>query len=248
MFFKVLFGAMIPLLGTVCGALIAFVSLKRITSRVTAVLSGFASGVMVAASVWSLLLPAIEFSSADGCGFIQPCMGLSAGLILMLLSEGIFRKQFLDYSKEKLLYFAVTLHNLPEGMAIGAAYSAYVCTGDESLALCALVLSCGIAIQNIPEGAIVTLPYNSNFSRLKRFVYGVISGVIEPLAVLLTVVLSDFLVPILPFMLSFAAGAMIFVVLKELIPDFSDEKIFRTGITSFFIGFMLMMSLDVALG
>lgn len=248
MFLKVLMGAMIPLVGTTCGALIAFVTLKRISCRTTAVLSGFASGVMVAASVWSLLLPAIEFASYDGYGFVEPCIGLSSGLLLMIYFESFFRKYTANNGKEKLMYFAVTLHNLPEGMAIGAAYSAYVCSGDETLALCALILSVGIAIQNIPEGAIVSLPFKENFSKIKRFIFGVLSGIIEPVAVLITVALSDFLVPILPFMLSFAAGAMIFVVLKELIPDFSEEKSFCTGIISFFLGFMLMMSLDVALG
>lgn len=248
MFLKVLSGALIPLVGTSVGSLIAFVSLKRMSDRITALLSGFASGVMVAASVWSLLLPAIEFASYDGSGFLEPCIGLSSGLLLMIYFESFFGKYTANNSKEKLMYFAVTLHNLPEGMAIGAAYSAYVCSADESLALSALLLSVGIAIQNIPEGAIVSLPFKENFSKIKRFTFGVLSGIIEPVAVLLTVALSNFLVPILPFMLSFAAGAMIYVVLKELVPDFSEEESFRVGVISFFCGFMLMMSLDVALG
>ncbi len=248
MFHKVLIGALIPLLGTAIGSLVAFVSRKNIKGSVSAILSGFASGVMVAASVWSLLLPAIEFSSLGRFSFIEPCLGLSAGVMLMLFSEKFFEKLTSKNNKEKLLYFAVTLHNVPEGMAIGAAYSAYVCSRDEALAVSAFLLSLGIAIQNIPEGAIVSLPYNGNKSKGKTFFYGVMSGVVEPIAVVFTVLLSRVLVPVLPFMLSFAAGAMIFVVLKELVPDFSEENKFRGGVVSFFLGFMVMMSLDVALG
>lgn len=166
---------------------------------------------------------------------------------MMLLSENFINKKLHNESKEKLLYFAVTLHNIPEGMAIGAAYSAYICIGDESLALSALLLSAGIAVQNIPEGAIVSVPFK-NMKRSKAFINGVLSGVVEPVAVILTVLLSELLVPVLPFMLSFAAGTMIYVVLKELVPDFSDAKEYKRGITAFFTGFMIMMSLDVALG
>lgn len=248
MLFKVLSGALIPLLGTTLGAFAAFVSFEKFNDKVTSILSGFASGVMVAASVWSLLLPAIEYSTLGRLSFVEPCIGLVSGLYMMLLSERISEK-FTDNScKGKMLYFAVTLHNIPEGMAIGAAYSAYICIGDEALAVSALLLSVGIAIQNIPEGAIVSLPYDKDENKIRKFFLGTASGVVEPIAVLLTVFMSHILVPVLPFMLSFAAGAMFFVVIKELIPDFSDENKFRSGIFSFYIGFIIMMSLDVALG
>ena len=249
LFIKVLIGAFIPLFGTTAGALIAFASLKRISDKISSALSGFAGGVMLAASVWSLLLPAIELSSMGKFSFVEPGIGLIAGGLMMLIfSERINKKYNSKSGKEKLLYFAVTLHNVPEGMAIGAAYSAYICTGNESLALSALLLSTGIAIQNIPEGAIVSLPYDTKKSKLKTFMYGVLSGVVEPVAVIITVLLSNLLVPVLPIMLSFAAGAMIYVVLKELVPDFSGEGKFRYGLIFFFTGFVVMMSLDVALG
>ena len=248
MFHKVLLGALIPLLGTSVGSSVAFASSDKIKSGATAILSGFASGIMVAASVWSLLLPAIEFSALGRLSFIPSCVGLVVGLLMMLCSENIFDKLSSESNREKLLYFAVTLHNIPEGMAIGAAYSAYVCSGDDVLSVSAFLLSFGIAIQNIPEGAIVSLPYNVDKSKTKTFLYGVMSGVVEPFAVIITVLLSKILVPVLPYMLSFAAGAMIFVVLKELVPDFSEEIQFKKGVISFFIGFMIMMSLDVALG
>lgn len=247
MYIKVFIGGLLPLVGTTVGSLIAFAPFKKLSRGISALLSGFASGVMLAASVWSLILPATEYSSLGRFCFVEICIGLTSGLVMMLLSESFVNKKLHNESKEKLLYFAVTLHNIPEGMAIGAAYSAYICIGDESLALSALLLSIGIAVQNIPEGAIVSVPFENTKSS-KAFINGVLSGVVEPIAVLLTVFMSRILVPVLPFMLSFAAGAMFFVVIKELIPDFSDENKFRSGIVSFYTGFIIMMSLDVALG
>lgn len=247
MYIKVFIGALLPLVGTTAGSLIAFAPFKKLSRGISALLSGFASGVMLAASVWSLILPATEYSSLGRFCFVEICIGLTSGLIMMLLSESFINKKLHNESKEKLLYFAVTLHNIPEGMAIGAAYSAYICIGDESLALSALLLSIGIAVQNIPEGAIVSVPLE-NMKSSKAFINGVLSGVVEPVAVILTVLLSELLVPVLPFMLSFAAGTMIYVLLKELVPDFSDAEEYKRGITAFFTGFMIMMSLDVALG
>lgn len=252
LFYKVLLGALIPLAGTTFGALISFVSPRDITEKIGAILSGFAAGVMVAASVWSLLIPAIEYSENYGrFSFIVPCLGIVVGALIMMVSDAYIEKRDYEHErkKENLLYFAVTLHNIPEGMAIGAAYAAYVYTENESQALSALVLSVGIAIQNIPEGAIVSLPYkNVQRNKLRNFLGGVFSGVVEPIAVIITVALSWIIVPMLPFMLSFASGAMLFVVLKELIPEFSDKECFNRGAVAFFFGFMLMMSLDVALG
>lgn len=251
MLYNILLGAIIPLLGTGMGALVSFVSPKKTTEKISAILSGFAGGVMVAASVWSLIIPAIDYSdsSLGRFSFIMPCIGLSVGGLMLLFSDSFVEKRIVEINrkKENLLYFAVTLHNIPEGMAIGAAYAAYVYSKEEEMALSALLLSIGIAIQNIPEGAIVSMP-DTGKSRLKAFTKGVLSGVVEPIFVIVTVLLSGLIVPILPFMLSFAAGAMIYVVLKELVPEFSDKSLFSSGVVAFFFGFMLMMSLDVALG
>lgn len=248
----VLLGALIPLAGTSFGALVAFVSLGKLNEKVVAILSGFAGGVMVAASVWSLILPAVDYSDNLGrLSFLVPCVGIIAGVAMMLLSDSFFKSKSPsdNHQKENLLYFAVTLHNVPEGMAIGAAYAAYVLTKDKAAAVSALLLSVGIAIQNIPEGAIVSLPHSEKEkSKLRAFFKGVMSGIVEPIAVIMTVILSELIVPVLPFMLTFAAGAMLYVVLKELIPDFSKENCFTRGITAFFSGFLLMMSLDIALG
>lgn len=250
MLYNILLGAIIPLLGTGMGALISFVSPKKTTEKISAVLSGFAGGVMVAASVWSLIIPAIDYSAyLEKFSFFMPCVGISAGGIMLIMSDFLIEKRSvkINRKKENLLYFAVTLHNIPEGMAIGAAYAAYVYSKEEEMALSALMLSIGIAIQNVPEGAIVSMP-DTGKSRLKAFTKGVLSGVVEPIFVIVTVLLSGLIVPILPFMLSFAAGAMIYVVLKELVPEFSDKSLFSGGVVAFFFGFMLMMSLDVALG
>lgn len=252
MFMRVFWGSIIPLIGTTLGASLTFLGRNKTSEKTNAVLSGFAGGVMVAASVWSLLLPSIEYSSEyKSFSFVPACVGLFMGIALMIFSDDAIEKRVsaIENRKTKLLFFAVTLHNIPEGMAIGAAYAAYIYSKTESLALSAFVLSMGIAIQNIPEGAIVSLPFEKEGKgKLKAFLYGVLSGIVEPVAVVITVLISGFLVPILPYMLSFAAGAMIYVVIKELIPEYVGKTNENIGIISFVGGFSVMMSLDVALG
>lgn len=251
MFFKVFMGAVIPFVGTSVGALVSFFSPEKNTDKAGALISGFASGVMVAASVWSLLIPSVEYSVNYGSfSFVPAVAGLFTGTVFMLLSDRLIERKAKNslHKKRKLMYFAVTLHNIPEGMAIGAAYSAYIFGKTDALLISAFVLSLGIAIQNVPEGAIVALPYSNESGRLKGFIYGALSGAVEPLAVFLTVLLSSVLVPFLPYMLSFAAGAMLYVVMIELSGDFTGEKVREKGITSFILGFSVMMSLDVALG
>lgn len=249
---RVLIGSIIPFIGTALGACAALADIKKETKGITAVFSGFASGVMVAASVWSLLLPSIDYSThLKSLSFIPACAGLFLGIIFMIFTEEAFSKylSFAQDRKDKMLFFAVTLHNIPEGMAIGAAYSAYVFSGNETLALSAFALSMGIAIQNIPEGAIVSLPSETEKGgKGRRFLLGILSGVVEPVAVLMTVLLSEIFVPVLPYTLSFAAGAMFYVVIKELIPDFLKDGKSDVGVIAFTVGFSVMMSLDVALG
>ncbi len=251
MFFKVFIGAVVPFIGTSVGALVSFFSPKKNTDKVSAVISGFASGVMVAASVWSLIIPSVEYSESYGkFSFVPAAVGLFVGTVFMLLSDRFIEMKEKNSicKKRNLMYFAVTLHNIPEGMAIGAAYSAYLFGRTDALLLSAFVLSLGIAIQNVPEGAIVALPYAAEENKHKGFFYGVLSGAVEPVAVFITVLLSSVLVPVLPYMLSFAAGAMLYVVMIELSGDFANENTKEKGITAFILGFSVMMSLDVALG
>lgn len=251
MLFKVFTGALIPLIGTTVGALFSFICPEKSTDKFSSLISGLASGVMVAASVWSLLLPSIEYADSYGTfSFVPAVAGLFAGVLFMMLSDKFIEKISSAYRNRKhnFLYFAVTLHNVPEGMAIGAAYAAFLYERTEALLLSAFLLSFGIAIQNIPEGAIVALPFAETKGKRKGFFYGVLSGAVEPVAVFVTVLLSSLLVPVLSYMLSFAAGAMIFVVFSELSGDFTNGTEKEKGITAFVSGFSLMMSLDVAFG
>ena len=251
MFVKVLQGALVPFFGTTLGALFSLLGNSNNDGKFRSVMSGFASGVMVASSVWSLLIPSVEYSEKlDRFSFLPAVSGLFLGVAFMILSdktlEGILTKEGID-KKRNMMFFAVTLHNVPEGMAIGAAYAAAVISGLESDYVAAFLLSFGIAVQNIPEGAIVSLLYKNEKGNFKGVTYGVISGVVEPLAVFMTVVMSTFLVPVLPVFLSFAAGAMLYVVMKELSTDFSGDEHSDKGMLSFVLGFSVMMSLDVAL-
>ena len=258
MYQQVAYGLLLPFVGTALGAATVFLLRDQIPSWLQKMLLGFASGVMMAASVWSLLIPAIDMTAeSGGIAWLPAVLGFLAGMFSLLIFDTLVPHLHLDSDKPEgvksglgrstMLVLAVTLHNIPEGMAIGAAYAAYVYSKEEEMALSALMLSIGIAIQNVPEGAIVSMP-DTGKSRLKAFTKGVLSGVVEPIFVIVTVLLSGLIVPILPFMLSFAAGAMIYVVLKELVPEFSDKSLFSSGVVAFFFGFMLMMSLDVALG
>ncbi len=253
-------GVMLPLLGTAAGSVCVCVMKGSLNIYVQKALAGFAAGVMTAASVWSLLIPAIDRCQSMGrLSFLPAVAGLWSGILFLFAvdrfmpyisaccrrAEGIVSK----FQRTSMLVFAVALHNLPEGMAVGAAYSA-ILSGDENVSLsAAFALSLGIAIQNFPEGAIISMPLKANGMKKGRaFICGVLSGVVEPLGALLTILLSVLVVPLLPLFLSFAAGAMFYVVVQELIPDIYDGCCSATGVLFFASGFSVMMALDVALG
>ena len=256
--FKVLLGVLVPFLGTSLGAFLVFFMRDKITEKANKILLGFASGVMFASSIWSLIIPAIEQSKYNEIWAILPVViGISIGILFMLLLDkfclNISRKaDKIENSlqrKNSLLFWAITIHNIPEGMAVGVALaSAYFGYDGISLAS-ALALSVGISIQNIPEGAIVSLPLRAeNYSKKKAFGFGVVSGVVEPIFAGITILLTHLVSPIMPYLLSFASGAMIFVAVGELIPESHSGEKSKLATISFFVGFLLMMSLDIALG
>lgn len=254
-----LIGLLVPLLGTTIGAATVFFSRKQWNPLVTKSLLGFASGVMIAASVWSLLLPSIEM--AEGRTTWLPALaGFLFGVAFLLLlddviphlhrgsdkPEGVRTK----LGKSVMLMLAVTLHNIPEGMAVGVVLAGAIHGGEAISVSAALALSAGIAIQNIPEGAIISLPLSQNgdMSRGKTFLWGFLSGIVEPLGGMATMLLASFVVPALPYFLSFAAGAMMYVVVEELIPEAQEGEHSNACVIGFALGFALMMVLDIALG
>ena len=241
----IILGVLIPFLGTVLGACIVFFMKDKVHSKIEKFLLGFASGVMIAASIWSLLMPAIDMSN----GWFFPAFGFLMGIVFLIIIDKITNKYENDERKPSMLVFAVTLHNLPEGMAVGVIFAAFLSGSGGVTLASAYALAIGIAIQNIPEGAIISLPMKANkASKLKAFVYGVLSGVVEPIGAFLTISLTNLVVPILPFMLSFAAGAMIYVVVEELIPEIHESKKNYYGIIGVALGFIIMMVLDITLG
>ena len=239
---EVVYGILIPLVGTTLGAACVFFLKNAIGNRLQRLLMGFASGVMVAASVWSLLIPSIEQSAFMGTlSFIPALTGLWAGMLFLLLLDHL--------KKTTMLVLAVTIHNVPEGMAVGVVYAGYISGSTGITAMAALVLAVGIAIQNFPEGAIISLPLRSEgLGRGKAFLYGFLSGVVEPIAAFVTIMAAGIITPALPYLLSFAAGAMLYVVVEELIPEMSQGKHSDIGVIAFAVGFGVMMMLDVALG
>ena len=255
------YGILIPFVGTSAGAACVFFMKKDLNQWVQRCLTGFAAGVMVAASVWSLLIPAIEQAGGMGkLSFIPAAAGFWAGVLFLLLLDHIIPHLHQQTDKAEgpksnlqrttMLVLAVTLHNIPEGMAVGVVYAGYL-TGNAQITLMgALALSLGIAIQNFPEGAIVSMPLKSEgMSKKKAFVMGTLSGVVEPVAAVITVLAAGVLIPVLPYLLSFAAGAMLYVVVEELIPEMTEGSDHSNMGTIFFaVGFTLMMVLDVALG
>ncbi len=259
-FQEIAWGILLPFIGTSLGAACVFFMRKQLNTSIQRGLIGFAGGVMVAASIWSLIMPAIEQSSDWGVwSFVPAVVGLWAGVLFLLLLDHTIPHlhQFSDEPEGRssslrrttMLLLAVTIHNIPEGMAVGVIYAAYAAGMPEISAAAALALSLGIAIQNFPEGAIISMPLAAEgMSRKKSFVLGVLSGVVEPIAAVATILLSSLVVPILPYLLSFAAGAMIYVVVEELIPEMSTGKHSNIGTLLFTVGFSIMMILDVALG
>lgn len=256
---QIIYGILIPFIGTTAGAACVFFLRRQPHFLVQRSLTGFAAGVMTAASVWSLLIPAMEQSEGLGrLGFI-PAAGFLLGILFLLFLDRVIPHQHMNsdtpegsrssLSKNTMLLLAVTLHNIPEGMAVGVVYAGLASGGASIAAASALALSLGIAIQNFPEGAIISLPLRSSgMSKGRAFLLGTLSGVVEPLAAVLTVLLSGLVVPVLPYLLSFAAGAMVYVVVEELIPEMSGEPHSNIGTIAFAAGFVVMMSLDTALG
>lgn len=233
---KVILGILIPFIGTIIGALLVFFMKKEINKKIEIIIYGFAAGVMMAALIWSLIIPAIESSSV-----IPVVIGLVLGVGTFYLMDLYFNKK----KKINNLMVAVTLHNIPEGMAVGVAFASYL-VGGLSLAA-AYALAIGIAIQNFPEGSVVSFPLlKQGFSKRKAFMYGFISGIFELLGTLVTLLFTNFVVAILPYMLSIAAGAMMYVIVVELIPESNDKS--KLNVIGFLIGFIIMMLLDVMLG
>ncbi len=257
---SLILGITMPLLGTTLGACGALFMKKAMNQTVQRGLTGFAAGVMVAASVWSLIIPAIEQSAGMGkLAFIPAAVGLWAGVMFLLLLDHVVPHLHRNstetegghktMSRTLMLVLAVALHNLPEGIAVGAVYAGLMSGEAPIAATGAVALSLGIAIQNFPEGAIISMPLRSEgVPRLKAVFYGFLSGVVEPIAAIITVLCASFIVPMLPYFLGFAAGAMLYVVAEELIPDMSRGEHSHTGVLMFALGFTLMMILDVALG
>lgn len=252
-------GICIPFLGTVLGSGCVFF-LKSFKGKVDKLLSGFAAGVMTAASVWSLLIPSMEQSASMGrLAFIPAVVGFLLGIGFLLLIDVLVPHLHINsdkpegikssLSKHAMMLLAVTIHNIPEGMAVGVVLAAMQMDGSTITMSAALALAIGIAIQNFPEGAILSIPLrNSGMETKKAFLFGTLSGAVEPVGTILVILMSSFFTPILPYFLSFAAGAMLYVVVEELIPEMSEGEHSNIGVIAFSIGFAFMMMLDVALG
>ena len=254
-------GILIPFAGTTLGAACVFLMRDTIRPFVQKGLLGFASGVMVAASVWSLLIPAMDMTEYMGkLAFLPAAVGFAVGMGFLLLLDKVVPHQHMDHDEPEgiqkgwrrstMLVMAVTLHNIPEGMAVGVVFAGMLAKNTQITLMGAFALSLGIAIQNFPEGAIISMPLKSEdgLGRGKAFLYGMLSGIVEPVAALITILLSKFFVPVLPYLLAFAAGAMLYVVVEELIPEASEGEHSNIGTIGFAAGFILMMILDVALG
>lgn len=253
-------GLLIPFAGTTLGAAMVFFMRSNLNEKIEKALLGFASGVMIAASVWSLIIPAIEMSEErGGLPWLPPAVGFLLGIGFLLLLDTVTPHLHLDSAKPEgpqtnlkkttMLVLAVTLHNIPEGMAVGVTFAG-VLAGNSGITMAgAFALSVGIAIQNFPEGTIISMPLRSEgMSRPKAFLMGTLSGIVEPISAFITILLTGIVVPALPYLLSFAAGAMIYVVAEELIPEAQSGKHSNIGTIGVAAGFVIMMVLDVALG
>ena len=257
---KAVYGILIPFLGTSLGSALVFFMRGGLSDKVQRTLAGFAAGVMVAASVWSLLIPSIEQSSAMGqWAFAPAAVGFWVGILFLLLLDHVIPHLHRSSNdcegphsrlqRTTMMVLAVTLHNIPEGMAVGVVYAGYLSGNAQISAAGALALALGIAIQNLPEGAIISMPLRAEgMSKGRAFVGGVLSGIVEPMGATLTILAAAAIVPALPYLLSFAAGAMLYVVVEELIPEMSQGRHSNIGVLCFALGFSVMMVLDVALG
>ena len=253
-------GLLIPFAGTTLGSAMVFFMRKNINPKLEKILLGFAAGVMMAASVWSLLIPSIEMSSGYKLEFVPAAIGFLSGIVFLLVLDGIIPNLYVESrteekikkdkpKKKTMMILAVTLHNIPEGMAVGVTLAAAMKSGSQVTAAAATALSIGIAIQNFPEGAIVSMPLKSEgMSKPKAFLIGTLSGAVEPFFGLLTVIVTSTVISVLPYLLSFAAGAMIYVIVEELIPESQIGKHSSIATVGLAFGFVVMMVLDVAFG
>ena len=253
-------GILIPFLGTTLGACCVFFMRRSLGERVQRMLTVFAAGVMVAASVWSLLIPAIEQSEGLGkFAFVPAAVGFWVGILFLLLLDHVIPHLHQNSDETEgpkgelrrttMMVLAVTLHNIPEGMAVGVVYAGYLAGSAQISAAGAMALSLGIAIQNFPEGAIISMPLRAEgMGKGRAFLSGMLSGIVEPIGAVLTILAARLIIPALPYLLSFAAGAMLYVVVEELIPEMSQGKHSDIGTIFFAVGFSVMMTLDVALG
>lgn len=255
-------GILIPFAGTSLGAAMVLFMKKALNRTVERALTGFAAGVMVAASIWSLLIPAIESSETMGqFAFVPAVVGFWVGTLFLLLLDHVIPHLHLgetddeaegiktSWQKSTLMALAVTLHNIPEGMAVGVVFAGWILGNSNITYAGAMALALGIAIQNFPEGAIISMPLHAGgTSKGNSLILGILSGIVEPIGAVLTILAAELVVPVLPYLLSFAAGAMMYVVVEELIPEMSEGKHSNVGVLAFALGFTVMMTLDVALG
>ena len=253
-------GLMIPFLGTTLGSAMVFLMKNKLNKKVEKILLGFASGVMIAASVWSLLIPSIDMATEQkNTPWVPASVGFLLGIVFLLVLDSVIPHLHLESTKPEgiktklkkttMMVFAVTLHNIPEGMAVGVSFAGAL-IGNTGITMAgAFALAIGIAIQNLPEGAIISLPLRSEgMSKSKAFLYGTLSGIVEPIGAIITVLITGTIETILPGLLAFAAGAMLYVVVEELIPESQNGEHSNIGTIGFAIGFLIMMILDVALG
>lgn len=256
---EITLGILIPFIGTIIGTSMVFFMKNTLNKNLEKMLLGLASGVMIAASIWSLIMPSIEMAmSQNVIEWMPATIGFILGIAFLILTDRLISKletklnlnrKNENYKNNLMLFLAVTLHNIPEGMAVGVAFAGAISENASMAMLGAMSLAIGIGIQNIPEGAIISMPLKSSgISKYKAFLYGAISGIVEPVAAIVTLLLTSKITTVLPYLLAFAAGAMMYVVSDELIPKFQKGKNSKIGIIGLTAGFLIMMILDVALG
>ena len=254
----VFLGIMIPFIGTIIGSSAVFLMKNKLNDKVEKILLGFAAGVMVAASVWSLLIPSIEMAESQN---INPCVpaiiGFIIGIVFLMVLDNLITKIKIDNTTNKIekakktsiMAIAITLHNIPEGLAVGVCFAGAISQNATITIAGAIALAVGIAVQNIPEGAIISMPLKAQgTSKIKAFLYGVLSGIVEPIGATITLLITGTIQIVLPYLLSFAAGAMIYVVVEELIPESKENQKSSIGTIGFSLGFLIMMAMDVLLG
>lgn len=257
---SVFVGLILPFLGTTLGSAMVLFMKNKMNNKIEKLLLGFASGVMIAASIWSLIIPSIEMAEGqESIAWLPATIGFLLGIVFLLILDGSIPHIHLKSDKPEginsklkkttMMFFAVTLHNIPEGMAIGVTFAGAL-MGNSGITIAgAIALSIGIAIQNFPEGAIISMPLKGEgMTKGKAFLYGCLSGIVEPIGAIITLLVTQSIMSLLPYLLSFAAGAMIYVVVEELIPESQAGEHSNIGTVGVAVGFVIMMILDVALG